>query len=86
MRCRRCDALMVETRKVSSATSEQTWFGCPACDTVKMHTLPRQSEVPSIDVDPGMETNIDNIDSVDTGNEPTDRSDDVYVSPLSYSN
>jgi len=77
---------MVETRKESNETSEQTWFGCPACDTVKMQTQPRQSEIPSTDTDPGLDATETGIElGVDPGADQADRTDDTYVSPLSYS-
>ena len=44
MRCRRCEAPMIETRKESSSTCIQTWFSCSTCDTVKLNTLPRQQD------------------------------------------
>ncbi len=84
MRCRRCQGVMVETRKESSSASEQVWFGCPACDTIKMQTQPRPSgatqQTDEIIDDAIIELTPDQADQIDTH-----ESDDNYVSPLSYS-
>lgn len=78
MRCRRCQGPMIETRKESNLASEQVWFNCPACDTIKMQTQPAPS---------GAQMHTDEvIDDATTELTPDmHEADDSHVSPLSYS-
>lgn len=69
---------MIETRKESSSTSEQVWLTCPACDTIKMQTQPRQSSA--------VMHSEDGIDDANAELAPDlHEAQDSRVSPLSYS-